>query len=130
MHGYEALEIVEVRRETPEAISVVLAVPAAHREAFLKSLNQRKGPAPSGARALSAAERAKLSEATVWVADGEFVRPVRVRTGLTDGTVTEIVEGELSEEMEVVVGEAPRGEGGGNGNPFGPPSMFGSKKKQ
>ncbi|MGE0849508.1 MAG: 2Fe-2S iron-sulfur cluster-binding protein [Hyphomicrobiaceae bacterium] len=34
MHEYEALEIVEVRRETPEAISVVLAVPAAHREAF------------------------------------------------------------------------------------------------
>ena len=34
MHEYEALEIVGVRRETPEAISVVLAVPAAHREAF------------------------------------------------------------------------------------------------
>jgi len=34
MHEYEALEIVGVRRETPEAISVVLAVPAAHSEAF------------------------------------------------------------------------------------------------
>ncbi|MCI0463960.1 MAG: hypothetical protein L0Z62_44065 [Gemmataceae bacterium] len=66
----------------------------------------------------------------MWVQDGEFVRPLRVRTGLGDGTVTEIVEGELTEDMEVIVGEAPRGEGGGgNGNPFGPPSMFGGKKK-
>jgi ring-1,2-phenylacetyl-CoA epoxidase subunit PaaE len=34
MHDYEVLEIVEVKRETPEAISLALAVPAARGEAF------------------------------------------------------------------------------------------------
>src|SRR5205823_4977210 len=32
----------------------------------------------------------KEGRGVVWVRDGNFVRPVRVHTGLTDGTVTEI----------------------------------------
>ena len=34
MHDFEPLEIAEVRRETPEAVSVVFAIPEALREAF------------------------------------------------------------------------------------------------
>jgi HlyD family secretion protein len=73
--------------------------------------------------ALTPEQRARLAElrggagrggapGTVWVAEeeGAAPRPVTVRTGLTDGSVTEIVSG-LEEGMRVVVGTeraAPR----------------------
>jgi HlyD family secretion protein len=41
----------------------------------------------------------------VWVSQGSEVRPIHVETGLTDGAVTEIVNGELTEKMEVIVGQ-------------------------
>ncbi len=41
----------------------------------------------------------------VWVEDKGFVRPVRVRPGLSDGSVTEVVEGDLKEGAPVVVGD-------------------------
>jgi HlyD family secretion protein len=40
----------------------------------------------------------------LWVRQGEFVRPVKVRTGLSDGVTTEIRGGGLGEGTEVVVG--------------------------
>jgi HlyD family secretion protein len=42
--------------------------------------------------------------AVLWVAEGKQVRPVRVRTGLTDGQETEIVAADLQEGMQVVAG--------------------------
>ena len=47
---------------------------------------------------------------TIWVEQGEFVRPVHVNTGLTDGTLTEVEGKGLMEGMRVVVGEATREE--------------------
>jgi hypothetical protein len=41
----------------------------------------------------------------VWVLDpGGSLRPVELRLGITDGSVTEVREGELREEQEVVIG--------------------------
>ena len=45
---------------------------------------------------------------TLWVEQGEFVRPVHVNVGLTDGTLTEVESKDLTEGMRVVVGEATR----------------------
>jgi HlyD family secretion protein len=42
--------------------------------------------------------------AIVWVAEGKEVKPLRVRTGLTDGQETEIVSAELREGTQVVAG--------------------------
>jgi HlyD family secretion protein len=42
---------------------------------------------------------------TVWVKDGSFVKPVKVKIGLTDTTSTEISSDELTEGAEVVTGE-------------------------
>ncbi|HEX5045087.1 MAG TPA: efflux RND transporter periplasmic adaptor subunit [Candidatus Polarisedimenticolaceae bacterium] len=42
--------------------------------------------------------------AIVWVPEGKGVKPLRVRTGLTDGQETEIVSAELREGMDVVAG--------------------------
>jgi hypothetical protein len=42
----------------------------------------------------------------VWIADGNYVRPVRVRLGATDTVNTEVLSGELKEGDAVVLGEA------------------------
>jgi HlyD family secretion protein len=68
----------------------------------------------------------------VWVEDEGFVRPIRVRVGMTDGTNTEIVPenpDELTDETRVVTGLAPQQTGGNGGSPFAP-QIFGSQKKQ
>lgn len=54
----------------------------------------------------------------LWVKDGNYVRPVLVRVGLTDGKDTEVV-GELKEGDEVVQGA--EGEGRGGSGPFSSP---------
>jgi HlyD family secretion protein len=51
---------------------------------------------------------APRGQGTLWVEQGEFVRPVQVSVGLTDGTLTEVEGTDLSEGMRVVVGEATR----------------------
>ena len=60
---------------------------------------------------------------TLWVAQGNFVRPVKVKTGLTDGTLTEVEGADLSEGMNVVVGEQSSqttADAGGGASPFTP----------
>jgi HlyD family secretion protein len=60
---------------------------------------------------------------TVWVEQGESVRPVQVSVGLTDGTSTEVEGEDLTEGMRVVVGEATKEVAGGPGterSPFTP----------
>jgi HlyD family secretion protein len=78
-----------------------------------------KGDKPSGESA---------NQGTVWIKDGQYVRPVKVKLGLSDGTKTEIVGGELEEGATVVTGDAPQGgSDSGATNPF-IPQMFGTKK--
>lgn len=72
---------------------------------------------------------------TVWVPDGAYVRPLRLRVGLSDGAVTEISGDRLAENTAVVVGvarttERTGGAGGGSAsggdtvNPFAPKLPF------
>jgi HlyD family secretion protein len=70
----------------------------------------------------------KLNRAVVWLEEGKFARPVRVRIGLTDGAhteITEILEGELPEGARIITGEEQKRKGGG-ANPFAP-KIFGKK---
>jgi HlyD family secretion protein len=60
---------------------------------------------------------------TVWVAQGNFVRPVKVSIGLTDGTVTEVNGADLSAGMQVVIGDqsaSVTGGSDGGASPFTP----------
>ena len=82
-----------------------------------------------------------LPHGTVWIQDGNYVRPIRLRIGLSDGTVTEVTSDKLAEGSEVVIAAARIGEhgsSGGNGggpgasatsgdtvNPFAPKIPFG-----
>lgn len=61
----------------------------------------------------------------VWVLDGKVPKPVRLKVGITDGTVTEVLEGDVQEGTAVITdatlpGAAPAG-GGGAASPFGGP---------
>ena len=60
---------------------------------------------------------------TIWVVDGNYVRPVEVISGLSDGKNTEIRGEKVTENMQVVIGETQQGgsaSGGANTNPFIP----------
>ena len=55
---------------------------------------------------------------TVWVEDGGFVKPVRLKLGLSDGTCTEVAGGELADGQAVVTGEQQKGATEKVNNPF------------
>jgi HlyD family secretion protein len=79
---------------------------------------------------LKAGKANKQNRGTVWVEKDEFLEPVKVRLGLTDGNVTEIaevLEGDLADGAEVVTGEVQAQAQTGS-NPFAI-KMFGGKKK-
>ncbi len=48
---------------------------------------------------------AKQIRGTIWVAQGKFVRPVRVKVGMTNGIVTEVEGRDLSDGLQIVVGD-------------------------
>jgi len=58
----------------------------------------------------------------LWVAEGTYVRPIRVRIGLSDGANTEVEGENLINGMKIVVGLDTNGNTGGTQttNPFVP----------
>jgi len=65
---------------------------------------------------------AERTRGTLWVLDCNFVKPVKVRVGMTDGTNTEILSDTIKEGTEVVTGESAKSSGGSDDarNPFMP----------
>jgi HlyD family secretion protein len=57
---------------------------------------------------------------TVWLKEGEFVRPLTVKPGATDGANTVLVTDSLHEGQEVVTGEAIESAQTATQNPFVP----------
>jgi HlyD family secretion protein len=68
----------------------------------------RGGEKSPGEASTSRGGKDRGERGRLWVADGQFVRPVDVEVGLTDGTLTEVSGGDLREDMDVVLGAAPR----------------------
>jgi HlyD family secretion protein len=63
------------------------------------------------------------SREMIWVRQGEFVRPIRVEAGVTDGAFTQLSGEGLSDGMEIVIGEASAGDAASaqsSSNPFAP----------
>jgi HlyD family secretion protein len=86
-------------------------------------------PEPGKTEGKPSPESEHPNRGILWKADGEFVRPVKVRVGLNDGVVTEITGGELTEGDGVVIGLEQKHSGGDStSNPF-QPQMFGGKKQ-
>ncbi|MCC6125958.1 MAG: efflux RND transporter periplasmic adaptor subunit [Pirellulales bacterium] len=56
----------------------------------------------------------------LWIEEGDFLRPLEVHVGLTDGTTTEVIGDELKVGMEVVIGEKTADQSSDTTNPFMP----------
>jgi HlyD family secretion protein len=96
------------------------------RAAYVKSLNRQAGA--SADNPPKTTDKQPQDRGRVWVQDGGYVRPVKVRIGLSDGVNTEITGGDLKDNTPVVVGEEQDAGGGGVSNPF-TPHLFGGKKQ-
>jgi HlyD family secretion protein len=95
-------------------------VSPAERAAYMKALKRQSGT--GAGETTKSSEKESRDKVRVWVEVGEFVKPVSVRIGLTDGTNTEIVSGDLAEGTPVVVGESRQASADASGttNPFTP----------
>jgi HlyD family secretion protein len=64
---------------------------------------------------------ATKSRGTIWAVDGDYVKPINVQLGLTDGYRTEVAAEGLKEGTTIVIGEVEAGESGSaGGSPFLP----------
>jgi len=117
------------------------------REATISALANKQGGTQSAVSAKTAAgekpdtggKRGKRADKPVeqrqergwlWVQDENFVRPIDVHIGMTDGSMTEVSSGQLQEGLEVVMGEIrkeARGGGDDTTNPFAPKMPFGRR---
>jgi HlyD family secretion protein len=66
--------------------------------------SRRQGQRSSGAQGIATASPQPHAFGTLWVKTGDGVRPIPVRTGLTDGIMTEVRSPQLREGLEVVSG--------------------------
>ena len=62
----------------------------------------------------------KERQGTIWLKDGEFVRPLEVKVGTSDGANTAVVANNLQEGQEVVTGETSANSQATTKNPFLP----------
>lgn len=77
------------------------------RSAFTPPDEAESGGGAGQAKSDKHAKRsaAKERHGTIWLKDGQFVRPLEVKLGISDGAITEIAAADLQEGMEVVTGE-------------------------
>jgi HlyD family secretion protein len=71
------------------------------------------------ARTLSASNSRGARLGMLWLREGQFVRPVEVKMGISDGTDTVILSGEVHDGQELVAGEVETAKAGTQ-NPFLP----------
>lgn len=96
------------------------------RAAFSKGQKPKDPAVPEKVNPVTEAEAA--NQGTVWVKDGDFVRPVKVRIGPSDGSITEITSADVQENSEVITGMIQKTDTANTTtNPF-TPQMFGGKK--
>jgi HlyD family secretion protein len=75
---------------------------------------------PTATRSSSKQPGHKSSHRTLWVKEGEFVRPIEVTANTSDGAYTAVAADELREGEEVVTGEAAVTAQADSKNPFLP----------
>jgi HlyD family secretion protein len=86
---------------------------------------------PNAALRFRPADQQPTRGPVVWVTQDGVLHPLRVRPGISDGTVTAIVDGELSENTPVVTGQAVAGTTAPatpSGSPFMPQRPGGNRQ--
>ncbi len=106
----------------------VLLVPSAALR--YKPQGQQPDEATRNAPLKPVASQPGQPSGTVWVKDGDAVRPIRVQVGLTDGALTEVAGPQLREGMAVIIGEQAlqTADSTGGGNPFTPQLRRGNRQ--
>jgi HlyD family secretion protein len=84
--------------------------------------SQPKGTPPSAGRA--GAGRERKNERTVYVLSGNKPEPVMIKTGISDGAVTEVLEGLKEGDRVITAGLSSATSSSPATNPFGPPRRF------
>jgi HlyD family secretion protein len=102
-----------------------------YRDEFEQSLRRRAAQEDDKS---GGGEKKQHNRATLWIEEDGFVRPVKVRTGLTDGFRTEVVgveseKEEITENTHVVIGTMQKGAVQDVDNPFVSKMPWGGKKK-
>ena len=114
------LTAVKVDSSATEA-SPAVAGPSVGRESQKTGAVEENGRPATDSRSGDDRFKAHASEGTVWVKDDEFLRPVKVHVGASDGTETEISGPDVTEGMEVVVAEVHEEHSNSDTkNPFAP----------
>jgi HlyD family secretion protein len=91
-----------------------------------RAQNQKDPPAgdpAGGAKSSKPDKGSRERQGTIWLRDGEFVRPMEVKTGTSDGANTAVASGDLQEGQEVVTGENTASTQTKTKNPFLPPTI-------
>lgn len=85
-------------------------------------LGERKHKNPGSAQASTGKEdKGGPRQGVVWIPEGQYVQPIKVSLGLTDGSLTEVQNPKLKEGLQVVVGEKSTEEGAASAtSPFTP----------
>ena len=92
------------------------------------STTQPAATQPAATPAAPKPSQAKKDHGTLWVVNGQWLTPVRVQTGVSDGAMTEIVGTDVKEGTEIVTGEDHEvADTSGTVNPFAP-KVFSGKK--
>src|SRR5438477_1233735 len=114
-------------------VSIIIA----HKDDVLKisnaALRYRPANAPTPERPASGQNRGgagsggsvgpRTTGRTVYVLRGSKAEPVQIKTGISDGTTTEVLEG-LAEKDRVITGQLNAATSQQQGNPFGGPRRF------
>jgi len=101
---------------------------ASFGKAFGKRPDGQGPPGPAGHAAKPTNTRDDRGR--LWVKDGQFVRPIEVQIGATDGSMTEVSGSELQEGLEVVIGEVRPEQAAELTNPFAPKVFRRTQKPQ
>jgi HlyD family secretion protein len=71
----------------------------------------------------SDSKSSKEKQGVIWLKDGEFVRPLEVKVGTSDGANNAVAADNLQEGQEVAIGEASVSSQTNIKNPFLPPTI-------
>jgi HlyD family secretion protein len=79
---------------------------------ILDGVDDQKQSVTDSAKMMSADEKADAAKAKssryVWISEGKFLRAILVRVGISDNRFTELLEGELEDGQDLVIGEKPK----------------------
>src|SRR6202030_2049136 len=78
------------------------------------------GDAAGDAKAAKSDKKPKERRGTIWLKDGDFVRPIEVKIGASDGVNTAVSAENLAEGQAVVIGQMAEAAQAGTKNPFIP----------